>query len=471
MRVLLAKMILQNPDLLLLDEPTNHLDLPSISWLEGFLQSYPGTVIIVSHDRYFLDRMVTKIVEVAQQRINIYGGNYSFYETEKATRIEFMQREYENQKEFIRQQERFIERFKAKASKASAAQSLVKKLDKLEIIEEPIQKKAQIKVNFEIAQQPGKVIIDLKNVSKSYGPIHLLKETSREIYRGDKIALIGANGKGKSTLLRIIANRENILGEVTIGHNVQTSFYAQHQIESLDIQNDILTELRDNTKGYTEAELRSLLGCFLFQGDDVFKKITILSGGERARVALAKVITYQSNFLMLDEPTNHLDITSVEMLAQALNNYEGTYVIVSHDRFFIEATANKIWEIEDGKIVEFEGKYSEWLEWKEKKAKNALPPTQVEIKTPEPKKENPVNKEQSKKIKAAQNKFKKVEETLALLNDKKIQLEQDLSNPQLFADKNKFLSTEQEYQSINNQINQTQKEYEELFEELLLLDN
>ncbi|MFM2191836.1 MAG: hypothetical protein RLZZ118_793, partial [Bacteroidota bacterium] len=252
MRVILAKMILQKPDLLLLDEPTNHLDLPSIQWMEGFLQSYPGTVVIVSHDRYFLDRMVTKIVEVAFQQLNFYTGNYSFYETEKDIRIEFQQREYENQQDYIRQQERFIERFKAKASKAAAAQSLVKRLDKLEVIEAPITTSSSIKINFNIENQPGKVIATLHDISKNYGDIKIVEHTNAEIMRGDKIALIGANGKGKSTILRIIANHEKYTGTSTLGHNVKASFYAQHQLEALNQKHEILEEMKQGTVGYTE---------------------------------------------------------------------------------------------------------------------------------------------------------------------------------------------------------------------------
>ena len=366
MRVILAKMILQQPDILLLDEPTNHLDLPSIQWMETFLQAYPGTVIIVSHDRYFLDRMVTKIIEVSQQQLIHYGGNYSFYETEKDVRIEFQQREFENQQDYIRQQERFIERFKANASKSTQAQSAMKRLDKLDIVAPPITTQSTIRVNFNIENQPGKVVATVKDVSKNYGAIRILNKANAEIMRGDKIALIGANGKGKSTALRIVAGTESFEGEAFLGHNVKSSFYAQHQLEDLNAKHEILEELKQGSVGYTETELRSLLGCFLFHGDDVFKKIQVLSGGEKARVALAKTIISKCNFLMLDEPTNHLDMNSVNMLAEALQKYEGTYLLVSHDRYFIEKTANKIWEIIDEDIYEFIGTYKEWEEAKEK---------------------------------------------------------------------------------------------------------
>ena len=371
MRVLLAKMMLQAPELLLLDEPTNHLDLPSIEWLERYLQSYPGSVVVVSHDRHFLDKMVTKIVEVWQRDLVQYTGNYSWYLKEKAERMELQQRAYENQQEYIKKEERFIERFRAQATKAAQAQSAVKRLDKLEMIEAPDASVPVMNINFHVGIQPGKIICTLNNVSKSYGKLTILKNTTAEIMRGDKIALLGANGKGKSTLLRIISGAEEIEGERKPGHNVEESFYAQHQLESLDVNNEILEELKMCGSGKTEVELRQILGCFLFSGDDVFKKIKVLSGGEKARVALAKTIVAKGNFLMLDEPTNHLDMQSVEMLIEALNKYQGTLVLVSHDRYFVSKTANKIWEIEEGIIKEFNGPYDEWLVYKAEKAAKA----------------------------------------------------------------------------------------------------
>jgi len=366
MRVLLAKLILQQPDLLLLDEPTNHLDLPSIEWLEKYLQHYKGSVVIVSHDKYFLNRMVTKIVEIYQQQLHIYSGNYDFYETEKQQRIELQQRAYENQQDYIRQNERLIERFRAKASKAAMAQSLIKKLDKLDRIESAQLERPNLKINFRVDKQPGKILASLGHATKAFGDNVVIKNAGAEIERGDKIALIGANGKGKSTILRMLAGTEPFTGERTWGYNVDESFYAQHQLEALNINNTVLEEMMLCGSGKTELELRTLLGCFLFSGDDVEKKVRVLSGGEKARVALAKVIVGKANFLLLDEPTNHLDIHSVELLSEALNKYEGSYILVSHDRYFISKTANKIWEIIDLEIKEFKGGYEEYVEWKER---------------------------------------------------------------------------------------------------------
>lgn len=364
MRVLLAKMILQHPDVLLMDEPTNHLDLPSIEWLEKYLQHYQGAVVIVSHDRFFLDRMVTKIVELYQQQLHFYTGNYSFYEQEKAMRIDIQKKAFENQQDYIRQQERFVERFKAKASKAAAAQSIVKRLDKLDRIEDVEIERPNIRINFAVDRQPGKIICTLKNVSKSFPGVPIVENTGAEIDRGDKIALIGANGKGKSTMLRIIAGAETFEGEREWGHNVVESFYAQHQLEALNLNNNVLEELQDARSGKNDLELRSLLGAFLFSGDSVEKKVKVLSGGEKARVALAKTIASKANFLMLDEPTNHLDIHSVDLLVESLNKYEGSLILVSHDRYFISRLANKIWEIDNQKIREFKGTYAEWEDWK-----------------------------------------------------------------------------------------------------------
>ncbi|MFZ9719331.1 MAG: ABC-F family ATP-binding cassette domain-containing protein, partial [Chitinophagaceae bacterium] len=406
MRVLLAKMILQEPDLLLLDEPTNHLDLPSIEWLEKYLQHYRGAVLIVSHDRWFLDRMVTKIVELFQQQLHFYTGNYSFYEQEKAMRMDLQQKAFENQQDYIRQQERFIERFRAKASKAAAAQSAMKRLEKLDVIEAPTSDRPVIRINFTIEKMPGKVICELKNISKQFGEIKIAEQAMAEIERGDKIALIGANGKGKSTLLRIIAGTETFEGERKWGHNVQESFYAQHQLEALNLNDTILEEMKHCGSQKTEQELRNLLGCFLFGGDDVDKKIKVLSGGEKARVALAKTIISKANFLLLDEPTNHLDMLSVSLLIEALNQYEGSLILVSHDRYFVSQTANKIWEIEEGKIREFKGTYPEYLDWKarmkEKRKEESKPAPVIVEKKQQP---TPINKEKKKEMQKDQRRF------------------------------------------------------------------
>ncbi|TAD85567.1 MAG: ABC transporter ATP-binding protein [Bacteroidetes bacterium] len=472
MRVLLAKMILQNPDILLLDEPTNHLDLPSIEWLEKYLIHYPGSVVIVSHDKYFLNRMVTKIVDLYQQELNQYTGNYEFFETEKAMRIEIQQKAYENQQDYIRQQERFVERFKAKASKAAQAQSIVKRLDRLDRIENVELERPNIRINFLLDKQPGKVICTLKQVGKSFGPITLLQNADAEICRGDKIALIGANGKGKSTLLRIIAGTEPHQGEREWGHNVMESFYAQHQLEVLDGNNNILEEMSSSRAGKTELEYRSLLGCFLFGGDEVEKKVKVLSGGEKARVALAKTIVSKANFLMLDEPTNHLDMHSVDLLIEALNRYEGSLIIVSHDRHFISRTANIYWEIIDGKIRDFKGTYEEYVRWKEKitleaaqKAPVAAPKAAAPPKVAEPAK--PVDKEKQKLIQKAQREFETCEAQVASLKRQHEQAAELLAHPDTYANKVLFKAAEADLQRIATLLQASQKASERAFETLM----
>ena len=498
MRVLLAKMILQQPDLLLLDEPTNHLDLPSIEWLEKYLQHYQGSVVIVSHDKYFLNRMVTKIVEVYQQELHIYNGNYDFYEKEKAIRIEMQQKAYENQQDYIRQNERLVERFRAKASKASMAQSILKKLEKLERIEEANVERPNIRINFRVDKTPGRVLTELKHITKSFGDNVIVKDTSVEIDRGDKIALIGANGKGKSTLLRIIAGTESIDGgERKWGHNVEESFYAQHQLEALNVNNTVLDEMKGCGSQMTELELRGLLGCFLFSGDDADKKIKILSGGEKARVALAKVIVSKANFLMLDEPTNHLDMHSCDLLIEALNKYQGSIILVSHDRYFISKTANKIWEIVDHKVKEFKGGYEEWVAWNERmaKQKSEILNKKTEIRNENPKKtekpnepggtnvskstvqtpragqqSQPINKEMKKELQKQQKIFQQLEEKIGTLTEKKAALEASLIDPSVYSDKTKFLQAESAYKNISRELEKLNLQYEKTFELIVSLD-
>jgi ATP-binding cassette subfamily F protein 3 len=480
MRVLLAKMILMQPDVLLLDEPTNHLDLPSIEWLEKYLQHYRGSVVIVSHDRYFLDRMVTKIVELYQQELHFYAGNYSYYLQEKMQRIELQKRAYENQQDYIRQQEKFVERFKAKASKAAQAQSIMKRLDKIERIENTDLERPNMRINFTIGITPGRVLCTLKDVTKSFGKVKIVDHAKAEINRGDKIGLIGANGKGKSTLLRIVAGTETFEGQRIEGHNVKDAFYAQHQLEALDINNTVLEEMKLCGSGKTELELRTLLGCFLFSGDEVEKKIKVLSGGEKARVALAKTIVSKANFLLLDEPTNHLDMHSVDLLIEALNKYEGSYILVSHDRYFVNQTANKIWEIEDYKIKEFVGTYDEWERWKQerKSAENELSKKKevlIEKKpiVPVSKKllnNTSQNKELQKELQKAQKLFQQLEEKIAILNKEKLTLESNLALPEIYLEKQKFVDAENRYHQKSDQLKTANEEYEKLFEKIMEME-
>lgn len=476
MRVMLAKLLLQNPDLLMLDEPTNHLDLPTIEWLENYLRDYDGTVIVVSHDREFLDKMVTKIVEVSMQKIFEYSGNYSFYLEAKSERMDLQQRQYDNQQQFIKQQEQFINRFKAKASKATAAQSRVKMLEKLDMVEAPEEDNAEINIDFRVGTQSGKVVSEIKEVSKEFPDVRILENASAEIVRGDKIALIGANGKGKSTLLRMIAGTEKFEGEIVPGYNIIQAFYAQHQLESLNVENEILEEMRQYGQDRTETELRTILGCFLFTNDEVFKKIKVLSGGEKARVALARTLLSEANFMLLDEPTNHLDMRSINILTQALQKYQGTFVVVSHDRYFVSKIANKIWWLEEGKIKEYPGTYEEYEYWKAKqeelkKLANANKPTFP--KTNSSKKDETAldTKNTDTELKKLKKEFAEIENKISSLKNEIQLIQQQYTLNDVITDATKMKELNVKYDAFKQDLNTTEVEYERLFEKILSIEN
>lgn len=474
MRVILARMLLQQPDLLLLDEPTNHLDLPSIEWLENYLKSYSGTVIIVSHDRKFLNQMVTKIVEVANRKLYVWEGNYDFYLQAKQERDDLQHRQFENQQQYIKEQEKFINRFRAKASKAKAVQSRVKMLDKLEKVESVVEDRSKITLRFGIKRDSGKVLMELDNVGKSYGDKEVITEATGSIVRKDKIALIGANGMGKSTMLRIIADQETFTGTRQEGHNVFTSFYAQHQLESLTLENEIFDEIKAFAPHKTETEIRSVLGCFLFTGDDVFKKIKILSGGEKARVALAKTLLSEANFLLLDEPTNHLDIQAIEVLVEALQNYEGSFVLVSHDRYFISRVANKIWYIEDKELKEYPGTYSEFEQWnarKELATKAKVSQKKPEAQKQKKQKNNPIDKDKKRQLQKLKNDLEKSEKSMNECADRIKEIEKELSSLDVLSDPDKLLAYSNEHQELQEKLTKTEAEYEKLMDELILLED
>lgn len=472
MRVMLAKLLLQKPSLLMLDEPTNHLDLPSIQWVEKYIQTYEGAVIVVSHDREFLDNVVDVIVEVAGAKLNYYPGNYSFYLEEKALRNEIQKGAYENQQAKIRQTERFIERFKAKATKAKQAQSRVKQLARMELVDAVIDESARVNFKFQFSTQPGRHILHLDDITKHYGPKRILTHADIRLERGDKVALIGANGRGKSTLLRIISGSEPLNdGRRQLGHNVSFSFYAQHQLESLNVEDSLLEELKQANPTKSEGELRGVLGCFLFSNDEVFKKIKVLSGGEKSRVALAKVLLSQANFLLLDEPTNHLDMQSVNILIQALEQYEGTYVVVSHDRYFVSQIANKIWYIEDEQIKEYPGTYDEYEWWMEEKKQGGQGNKQGEqgnVQTPAipatPARSTPANEDTRKEWQRTLKKFtQQAEETemkISQLEERKKRLEAELADPLTYGDDKLMQAKNDEYRRILSQISQFQDEWE-----------
>jgi ATP-binding cassette subfamily F protein 3 len=476
MRVMLAKILLQAPDILLLDEPTNHLDLPSIQWLENYLKAFEGAIVIVSHDRWFLDKVINRTVESRKGKLTVYAGNYSFYLEEKAQREEIQRGEFKNQQAKIRQEERLIERFRAKASKAKMAQSRIKMLDKMERVDDVDDDNPTVNFSFRFSRQSGRHVVSMEHITKKYPTINILDDAEAVIEKGDKIALIGANGRGKSTLLRIIAGADKeFTGTATTGHNVTQTFFAQHQLESLHLENQILQELQAFAPKHTETELRSILGSFLFTGDDVFKKIKVLSGGEKSRVALAKALTADANFLILDEPTNHLDMASVNILIQALQQYEGTVIVVSHDRYFLDNIANKIWFIEDQKIKVYPGTYAEYDEWLAKRKldpKAAAPapqPKKEEKKEPAPIKQQPAeNKHQQ--LKKLNQDLSKMEEQISALETEVKQLEAKLAEDGIYNDQSKLKETNTAYQSKQQELKTLQQNWETLAEQIMEME-
>jgi len=467
MRVMLAKLLLQKPSLLMLDEPTNHLDLPSIQWVEKYIQTYEGAVIVVSHDREFLDNVVDNIVEVSGAKLHHYPGNYSFYLEEKALRNEIQRGAFENQQAKIRQTERFIERFKAKATKARQVQSRVKALEKMELVDQVIDENTKVHFRFQFTTQPGRHILHLENVSKAYGDKQILKDTTISIERGDKIALIGANGKGKSTALRIVAGTESVEGSRRLGHNVQFTFYAQHQLESLNLENNLIEELKYANPTKTEASLRTVLGCFLFTGDEVFKKIKVLSGGEKSRVALAKVLLSEANFLLLDEPTNHLDMQSVNILIQALQQYEGSYIVVSHDRYFVESIANKIWFIEDQQIKEYPGTYAEYCMWMEDRVQPVQEESDTRKKTVS-RDSKPARSSDETKARRSQlqKKAEELEGEIMRMEKQKMEIEARLALPEVYGDPAKLAETNALYATVKERLEEATVEWEMVIEEV-----
>lgn len=481
MRVMLAKILLQAPDILLLDEPTNHLDLPSIQWLEDYLKSFPGAIIIVSHDRWFLDKVINRTVESRKGKLTVYAGNYSFYLEEKELRAEIQRGEFKNQQSKIRQEERLIERFRAKASKAKMAQSRIKMLDKMERIDDVDDDNPEVNFSFKFSKQSGRHVVTLEHITKKYPNIDILEDAEAIIEKGDKIALIGANGRGKSTLLRIIAGADKEFeGKATTGHNVSQTFFAQHQLESLHLENQILQELQSFAPKHTDTELRSILGSFLFTGDDVFKKIKVLSGGEKSRVALAKALTADANFLVLDEPTNHLDMASVNILIQALQQYEGTVIVVSHDRYFLDNIANKIWFIEDQKIKEYPGTYQEYEEWA---AKRKVEPKGLPIAQPKKEENQPAGRQgkpEPVKVQPSENKqqqlkkmnqdLSKMEEQISVLEKAVKDMEAALADEKIYNDAGKLKETNATYSQKKDELKQTQLKWEELAEQIMELE-
>src|SRR6202522_1994737 len=365
MRIALAKLLLAKPNLLLLDEPTNHLDLETRNWLEGYLKSYPFGYILISHDRYFLDVTIDRTVEIWNKRLTIYQGNYTKYLKQKDERREQLMAAYRNQRERIEHLEAFISRFRYQATKARQVQSRIKELEKIERIEVP---EEEAVIHFRFPQPPpsGRIVAEAEGLAKSYGAKHVFEGARFTIERGDRVALVGVNGAGKSTLIKLLTGEETpSAGSIRLGHNVIAEYFAQDQYKVLDPEARMLDDMNRAARRVPDAELRSLLGCFLFSGDDVFKPLGVLSGGERNRYAVARILVSPSNFLLLDEPTNHLDMRAKDVLLEAIESFSGTVIFVSHDRYFIDRLATRVLEVENGQVNAYEGNYEDYLYRKE----------------------------------------------------------------------------------------------------------
>ncbi len=427
MRIELAKLLLQENDILLLDEPTNHLDIDSIIWLEGFLKKYKGAVVLVSHDKMFLDQVTNRTIEIVAGRIYDYTTSYSKYLVLREEIISQQKAAQKNQEKQIQQTEKLIEKFRAKASKASMAQSLIKKLDKIERIAVDVEDNQAMKLSFPVAKQPGKIILQGESIVKSYGDKKVLQGIDIEIARGTKTAFVGQNGQGKSTLAKIIMNEVEYSGDLSLGHNVMIGYFAQNQAEYLDGKLTLLETMQEAATDENRSRVRDMLGAFMFRGDDVDKRVNVLSGGERNRLALCKLLLSPFNVLIMDEPTNHLDIRSKNVLKEALKKFEGTLILISHDRDFLEGLSERVIEFKDHKLKEYLGDIQYYLE---EKNLNSLKELEKKEKASLQKdKGGQQDYQTQKKIKGLQNKQSKLERTISDLEKeiKAIDLELEIN--------------------------------------------
>ena len=471
MRIELAKILLKNPDVLLLDEPTNHLDIVSIIWLESWLQNYTGAIVLVSHDKRFLDSVINRTIEVSFSKINDYKANYAKYLNLRKDRQEKQIQAKKNQDKHIIQTKMLINKFRAKKNKAAFAQTLIKKLEKLEIIE--VEKEDVTNLNFRFPPAPhsGKITFRMKNICKSYGVTEVLKNVSLEINRGEKIAFVGKNGEGKTTLAKIIVSEIEHTGLAKFGHNVEFGYYAQNQEKFLDPDKTILQTIEEAEKSDSNLKIRDILGSFLFSSDDVDKRISVLSGGERARVSLCKLLLSPVNFLIMDEPTNHLDIISKDVLKRALINYDGSLIIISHDRDFLQGLSEKIYEFKDKNIKEYIGDVNTFLEAKKLEDLDHMNiikrPVSTKIKEDSQHKISyHKRKELDSNIRKIKNRISKLESEITEIEEKKKKIDLQLADPAEFQELSKEKDFFKNYESFTTKIKEKEEEWEKLVLEL-----
>lgn len=482
MRLMLAKLLLIQPSFLLLDEPTNHLDIESLTWLEDFLSNYAGGLIIISHDRAFLDTITTGTWELSLGKLTAYKGNYSKYLVEKATRMEVQRAAYDNQQAMILQTKKFVEKFRAKSTKASQVQSRVKQMAKLDIIEID-DTEAQVSFRFPPAAPSGRLAIAAEAVTKSYDNKQIFSDLSFELHRGEKMGIVGVNGAGKSTLVKLLAGlNPHDSGKITTGHNVKISYFGQHQAQELPQDFSVMEVMSSVNSGATVTQIRSLLGAFLFRGDEVDKKVSVLSGGEKSRLALARMISTPANLLIMDEPTNHLDMNSQEILQAAMTQYDGSIIVVSHNRYFVDSFVNKVLEIKNGRATVFDGNISYYLE--KTSAQRQLDNTKERNKgagniTAEPQKLH--GKEARKaqaKLREERNrllgplkkdavKFEKEVESLEAL---KKELENLLADPDLYNNQDAFSEKSKDYRSVQGELGKAYAVWEETLSKIEGID-
>ena len=465
-RVLLAKLLLKKPTLLLLDEPTNHLDSDALEWLELFLKQYKGTVILISHDRYFLDQSVNRIFEIHNKKLKAYNGNYSYYVEKSAIDKEIERKTYEDQQKEIKKQEESIERLKAygKEKHLKRARSKEKALSKIEVLDKPDGERKRAKIKFIPAVESGNDVLAVRDVEMSFPDKVLFKDLNLDIYRGEKVALIGPNGAGKSTLFKIIMNElDPIQGEVKFGTNVNTAYFHQEQ-KTLNLDNTVIDEIWDANPHLTQTEVRNMLGAFLFENEDVFKRISSISGGERARVAILKLILSQSNFLLLDEPTNHLDIDSKEVLEEALVNYTGTIFTISHDRYFLNKVVDKILVLDENSVTEYLGNYDYYIEKKRQlsemnKEENTATKTKTQLKE-----EKRKEKEQREIERRSKNKIKKLEDDIEQTEKKIAGLDMMLCQEEIYSNPEKSKEVNLEKSELEDKLASLYEKWEQIME-------